>query len=222
MVTIIICEENELVRLGLKAALEEAEDVDILGVYAYADAMLSRMNDIGPDVVVLGNNGNILDRCRTCQEVRTLCPTTKVLTLTEKQKDDELYEIILSGASGNVLTNAGSAEMIRSVGVVACGGLSFESEALIRLLGCIPKQEQVSRLAEINELTQRETVVLALISLGNRNSEIGKKLNISTSTVKSDISHLRQKLLIDSRAELAVYAVRHGVRDELGGFAGEQ
>ena len=215
MVTLVICEENELVRLGLKSALEDAENVDILGTYAYSEGMLSKLTEIKPDVVILGGKGDILDRCRTCYEVRTLCPTTKVLTLTEKHRDDELYKIIISGASGNILTDAGSAEMINSVGVVACGGLNFESEALIRLLGRIPMREQVSSPAEIDKLNRRETAVLSLIAKGYKNSEIGQKLNISTSTVKSDISHLRQKLLIYSRSELAAYAVRHGITQEV-------
>ena len=180
-------------------------------VYADNEEMLSELNRLNPDVLILGGNGSILDRCRICHEVRTRCPTTKVLTLTEKQKDDELYEIILSGASGNVHTNAGSAEMIRSVGVVACGGLNFDSDALIRLLGRITTQRQSGGPHELARLTGRETEVLSLIALGHRNTVIGQMLNVSNSTVKSDLVHIREKLLIDSRTELAAYAVRHGV-----------
>ena len=70
--------------------------------------MLSELSSLNPDVVILGGTEDILARCRICQEVRTLCPTAKVLTLSDKQKDDDLYEIIMAGASGDVLKSSGS------------------------------------------------------------------------------------------------------------------
>ena len=207
----IISEKDEFTRLGLKSALQANEDIGILGDYETDDVMLADLSCLKPDMVILGGTEDILNRCRTCMEVRTLHPAVKVLTLSEKQKDDDLYEIILSGASGDVLKSAGSTEMVRSVGVVACGGLHFESDALIRLLGRTLIQRQSGGPRELARLTGRETQILAFIALGHRNTVIGQMLNVSNSTVKSDLVHIREKLLIDSRTELAAYAVRHGV-----------
>ena len=215
MTTVIISEKDEFTRLGLISALQTKEDIDILGNYDTDDKMLSDLGSLNPDVVILGGTEDILDRCRTCHEVRTLCPTTKVLTLSENQKDDDLHETILSGASGDVLKSSGSAEMVNSVSVVACGGLSFESEALIRLLKRTPRQGHNYRSAQLDELSSRETMVLSLIGFGYRNSEIGEKLNVSTSTVKSDISRIRGKLLIDSRSALVAFAIQHKVTENL-------
>ena len=141
MTTVVISERDEFTRLGLKSALQSNESIEVLGDYDADEMMLSILTSLNPDVVVLGGTEDILDRCRTCLEVRTLCPTAKVLTLSERQKDDDLYEIILSGASGDVLKASGSAEMVRSVGVVACGGLNFDGEALVRLLGLFRDRE---------------------------------------------------------------------------------
>ena len=142
MTTVIISEKDEFTRLGLKSALQANEDMSIVGDYETDDTMLSALTSLSPDVVILGGTEDILARCRVCQEVRTLCPTAKVLTLSDKQKDDDLHEIILSGASGDVLKSAGSEGVVKSVGVVACGGLNFDNDALIRLLGRVPKQRQ--------------------------------------------------------------------------------
>ena len=214
MTTVIISEKDEFTRLGLKSALQAAEDISILGDYEADYLMLSDLNSLNPDVVILGGTEDILERCRTCQEVRTLCPTAKVLTLSEKQEDDDLYEIILSGASGDVLKTAGSAEMVRSVGVVACGGLNFDGEALVRLLGRTPRQRGSARPSGIDELTQRESAIMVLVARGDTNEEIGRRLKLSKFTVRNNISDIRSKFGLKSRAGLAAFAVQHGFLDE--------
>ena len=209
MISVFISERDELTRLGLKAALESNEDIEIVGHYEDDDVMLSELTSLNPDVVILGGTEDILDRCRTCQKVRTRCPDTKVLTLTEKQKDDDLHEIILSGASGNVLRAAGSSEMVRSIGVVACGGLDFENEALIRLLRRLPRQSHKNQMAELGELTERARTIVSLVAQGYTNEEIGQKLNLSKFTIRNSVGEIRGKLNLKSRTELATFAVQH-------------
>ena len=201
--------------MGLKSALQTNEDIGILGDYETDDIMLSELGGLNPDVVILGGTNDILNRCQTCREVRTLCPTAKVLTLSEKQKDDDLYEIILSGASGDVLKSAGGAEMVRSVSVVACDGLTFESEALIRLLGRIPDQGRITSPPGIELLGERERTILALIAKGYSNTEIGKVVNLSKFTVRNNIGEIRSKLNVHTRAELSARAIRYEMADRV-------
>jgi len=162
------------------------------------------------DIVILGGSGNILNRCLACYDIQRACPTAKILTLTEEQRDDELRHLILSGASGCVSTRAGGAEMIRSVGIVANGGLSFERDTISRLVGAVPQQVQSDKSVALDTLTERQTSVLALIAKGRKNREITKELNLSNSTVKSDIAKIKDKLALDTRAELAYHAAQHG------------
>ena len=219
MITVIISEKDEFTRLGLKSALQANEDIGILGDYETDDVMLADLSCLKPDVVILGGTEDILNRCRTCLEVRTLHPAVKVLTLSEKQKDDDLYEIILSGASGDVLKSAGSAEMVRSVGIVACGGLNFDSEALIRLLGRIPRQRGSVQPSGIDELTGREREIMVLVARGDTNEEIGQRLKLSKFTVRNTVSDIRSKFGLKSRAELAGFAVQCGLLDDSERFA---
>lgn len=212
----IIAEKDEFTRLGLRSALQAKEGISILGDYEADEMMLSDLSSLKPDVVILGGTEDILARCRTCQDVRTFCPTAKVLTLSEKQKDDDLYEIILSGASGDVLKSAGSAEMVRSVGVVACGGLNFEGDALIRLLGRIPRQRDEIQSSELYELSERGRTIVTLVAQGYSNSEIGESLNLSKFTVRNIIGEIRSKFGLKSRTQLASFAFEHRLVDSTG------
>jgi len=146
----------------------------------------------------------------SARKVRTLCPGAKVLTLSEKQKDDDLYEIILSGASGDVLKSAGSAEMVRSVAVVACGGLNFERDALTRLLGRIPRQQD-TQSSEIYSLSERDRKIVTLVAQGYSNGEIGERLKLSKFTVRNIVGDIRNKFGLRSRTELATFAVEHRI-----------
>ena len=133
----IITEKNDVIRTGLKAAIEETDIAEVIGDYASVGEMLPYLKSLTPDVVILGGSGNILNRCLACYEIQSASPTTKTLTLTEEQRDDELRHLILSGASGCVTTSAGGAEIARSVGMVADGGMSFDNAAIVRLVGRI-------------------------------------------------------------------------------------
>ena len=213
MTSVIISEKDEFTRLGLKSALQATKDISILGDYETDEMMLSDLGSLDPDVVILGGTEDILERCRTCLKVRTLRPTAKVLTVSEKQRDDDLYEIILSGASGDVLKSAGSAEMIRSVGVVACGGLNFENDALIRLLGRIPRQQADVISSNLHELNERDRTIVTLVAQGHSNVEIGERLKLSKFTVRNIVGDIRSKFGLKSRTELATFAVEHRLVD---------
>ena len=215
LLNLIIAEENEIIRFGMKNALEETEGVDVIGEYASVDDMMSALSRLKPDVVILGGNIDFHARCQACNDVRDVSAGTRVITLFEKYQDDELREIILSGASGCVLTSAGKAGIIKSVGIVANGGLSFDNDALIRILGQAPKLRPNAGSTEIDALTERQTLVLSLIAQGYKNRDIAERLNISNSTVKSDIARIKDKLALDSRAQLAAYAERRGILDDL-------
>lgn len=216
MVTVIISEGNELIRLGLKAALQTSEDIEVVADYADAEMMLADLKNLEANVVILGGPEDIVERCRICLEVLALHPTTKVLALTEKRKDDDLYEIILSGASGEVLKTADSAEMVRSIGVVACGGLNFDSESLVRLLGRIPSRRVHAQQSMMDGLTDRERAIMVLVARGDTNEEIGHRLKLSKFTARNNVRDIRNKFGLRSRVELATFAVRHGFLNDSG------
>ena len=210
MITSIITEENELIRSALKSALQESGAADVIGDYARADEMALDLSRLKPDVVIVGGIGSLAERCLACNDIRDVSPNTRILTVFEKYEDDELREIILSGASGCVLTGAGKAEIIRSVGILANGGFSFDSDALIRLVGRVPERRD-DKPAALDGLTERQVAVLSMIARGSKNREIAQELHVSPSTIKSDIRRIKDKLTLDTRAQLGGYAERCGL-----------
>ena len=214
MITLIISERNELMRLGLKAACEASTCIEVVGDYATADDMLPELNGLKPDVVVLGTQGSIIERRRICAEMRKLSPKTRILALTEDSGDDDLHDIILSGVSGSVAKDASGAEILKSVRVVARGGLHFENDALLRLFGRIPGRQRDDRSHALDKLTERERAILSLVAQGRSDVEIGRKLNLSRFTVRNRIVEMRNKLAMETRQHLVAYAIRHGALDE--------
>ena len=205
MVKLVIVEENEIILLGLKAALEDCEDIDLLGVYSRTDELLSNLERLKPEVILLGGNGTTTQNCR---KILGSFPETRVLPLDEEGNDYELYELFLSGAAGLLPKDVGKDEVARSVAIVAKGGLCLERETLKRLLERLPQPLKDDEVKEFKTLTDREKTVLAMVTQGYRNEEIGRSLNISKSTVRNCISRLRSKMYVDSRTELMSAGMR--------------
>ena len=222
MITSIVTEENELIRHGLKDALEETNAAEVIGDYSYADDMMPELSRLQPDVVILGGIGSLDERCRACNKIQDLSPGTRILTLFEKQQDNELHQIIMAGATGCVLTSAGKAQIVRSVGIVANGGLSFDRDTIIRLVARGREQLFDDEPAALDELTERERIIMALVAQDYSNEEIGQKLNLSKFTVRNNIVEIRSKLNVNSRLQLATFAVRYGLLDEPGIISGNE
>ncbi|MXY46835.1 MAG: response regulator transcription factor [Chloroflexi bacterium] len=193
--------------------MKETNVAEVIGDYASVADMLPHLSRLKPDVVILGESGNILNRCLACYEIQSVCPTAKILTLTEEHQDDELRHLILSGASGGISTRAGGAELVKSVGIVANGGMDFDSDALKRLMGRVPRQVQSDKPAALDALTERERAIMTLVAQDYTNEEIGQRLNLSKFTVRNSIVEMRSKLNIKSKTGLAVFAVQHGLLD---------
>ena len=205
--TVIITEKNDVIRTGLKAAIEETDIAEVIGDYASVGEMLPYLKSLTPDVVILSGSGNILNRCLACYEIQSASPTTKTLTLTEEQRDDELRHLILSGASGCVTTSAGGAEIARSVGMVADGGWRHEFRQCRHRSagGANPNRWSGDKPAALDDLTERERAILSVVGEGCSNEEIAQRLNLSKFTVRNNIAEIRSKLNVQTRSKLTAY-----------------
>ena len=112
--------------------------------------------------------------------------------------------------------------MVRGVSVVSCGGLNFEGDALRRLIEQVPKQPLDDRNSILDEITEREWLILALIAQGRSNAEIGQDLNVSRYTIRNNVAKIRDKLEITSRYGLVAFAITNGITTELEAKAFKQ
>lgn len=210
MVTLVIVEQQELVRLGLSAVLRREEHIEVLGDYGNSGEMMRNLAGLNPDVVVI-SAAEVTTDGGICHEIRKLAPSSNILVLTDERRDDELLEIILSGASAYHTKQTSCGDLLKTIEIVATGGACFETDSLARLLKPLQGLQAPGTAGDANRLSDREKTILALLAKGYSNGEIGDRLFISKSTVRNGITQIRNKLNINSRTQLAVYAVQRGI-----------
>src|SRR5512137_718362 len=193
---ILLVDDHEVVRLGLKALLERHPNFEVVSEASNAREAVERVAAFSPDVVVMdirlpGGSG-----IEACQEIVDKYPDTKVIMLTSYAEDEMLFSAIRAGAAGYVLKQIGGEDLVRAIEAV--GRAAREEEA-----------------SAFSALTQQERHVLMLVSEGKTNREIAKALFLGEGTVRNYVSSILSKLGVSNRAEAAAYAVEHNLKDYL-------
>jgi len=206
-ITVFLVDDHEIVRRGLRDLLEAEPDLEVVGEAATAAEAPGRIHALDPDVAVLDvrlPDGNGVEVCR---EVRSLHPRTACLMLTSFSDDEALFDAIMAGASGYLLKQIRSNDLVKAVRSVA-GGASLLDPALtskvLERLRRGPVEDE--RLAA---LTGQEHRILELITEGLTNRQIGERLHLAEKTVKNYVTNVLSKMGMTRRTEAAVYAARH-------------
>ena len=215
MIRLAIIDDNSMLRLGLSTALESGCGIDLVGVFDLADQFMSEIENLKPDLVLMGMKWPAMSRIGVCRNIRRASPATQVLMLAAEVRDEEVLASIMAGASGYIAMNSRRSELIRAVHIIAGGGSYFESDVVDRVIGRLREMHSVADMERPDRLTEREVVILNMIAEGFSNEEIGESLGISHRTVRNNITELRTKLDLHSRAQLAAYAVRREILYEL-------
>lgn len=209
MVKVMIVDDYELVREGIKRLIEFDGDICVADEACDGEECLGKIRSVKPDVVLLdinmpGKNGfEILKELRS----RKNCP--KILMLTVYSEVEYLIKAIDMGADGYVLKDADSRELIRAVHIIN-GGEKFIQPSLIPMLNSRLIARDIDK-EKIDFLSKRELEVLKLASVGLLNKEIGEKLDISERTVKNHMANIFRKLDCSDRTQAAVFSIRNGL-----------
>ena len=201
VIRLVLVDDHELVRHGLKALIEAEPDLEVVGEAATAEEAVRRIGFDEPDVVVLDldlPDGSGIDVCR---QVQTLSPTSRVLILTAFADEGALVAARRAGARGFVLKRVHDFDLVAVIRRVASGGLAFDNA---------PDTESVQRTKDplLARLTEREKIILAQIAEGKTNREIADDLYLAEKTVKNYVSNLLMKMGIRHRAGAAAHLVR--------------
>jgi two-component system response regulator NreC len=213
VIRLLIVDDHQLVRSGLRRLLESEEDMtveDEAGT-AYDGVRLARLHK--PDVILLDvvmPGGSGLD---AIPEIREAAPEAKILTLSMQDDPSYVRQAFAAGASGYVLKEAADDELLAAVREVAAGGSYVDPQLGARLAAA-----DAAALSEeaADPLTDREREVLRLLALGHTNQEIAQMLYLSVRTAETHRARIMQKLRLSTRAELVRYAIDHGVLAEDG------
>jgi DNA-binding NarL/FixJ family response regulator len=216
MTTVLIVDDQAMVREGFGALLETQPDITVLGSAPDGAQGVAEARRLDPDVVLMDIRMPVLDglaATRVLLDTATDVPRPKVLMLTTFDLDDYVYEALRAGASGFLLKDAPAAELVRAVRVVAAGEALLAPSVTRRLIAEFarrPRPGQV-RPAALDTLTAREIEVLTLIARGLSNSEIAQTLVVAEQTVKTHVSRILMKLDRRDRAQAVVYAYESGL-----------
>jgi two-component system, NarL family, response regulator DevR len=204
LIRVVLVDDHEVVRVGLRELLEEQPDVVVIGEAGTAAEAIRRLPALRPNVAILDArlpDGSGIDVCR---EIRSVDPSIAVLVLTSYDDDEALLAAILAGASGYVLKQIRAADLVAVVRRVATGESVLEPMAAQRVRDRLRAGDRVPQ--ELRHLTQQERRVLDCIAEGMTNRQIGDRLSLAEKTVKNYVSSVLAKLGVERRTQAAVLA----------------
>ncbi len=210
---ILLVDDHEVVRLGLKALLERHPQFDIIGEASSAREAIELVANYHPDVVVMDIRLPGTSGIEACEEITSRFPETRVLMLTSYAEDEMLFSAIRAGASGYVLKQIGGEELVRALEAVARGEALLDPAVTQRVFQEVRRAVKEEEASAFAHLSQQEKHVLLLVSEGKTNREIAKALFLGEGTVRNYVSSILSKLGVSNRAEAAAYAVEHNLRE---------
>jgi len=210
---IILVDDHELVRIGLKSLLERHPQFDVVGEAGSAREALEQVESLKPDVVVMDIRLPGTSGIDACEQIVNQFPETKVLMLTSYAEDEMLFSAIRAGASGYVLKQIGSEELIKAIEAVGRGEALLDPAVTQRVFQEVRRAVKEEEASAFSHLSQQEKHVLLLVSEGKTNREIAKNLFLGEGTVRNYVSSILSKLNVNNRAEAAAYAVQHSLRE---------
>ena len=212
---IIIVDDHEVVRIGLRSLLDQYPQYDVVSEAANAKEAINQVETYHPDVVLMDIRLPGKSGIDACEEIKRISPETKVLMLTSYAEDEMLFSAIKAGASGYVLKQIDSEGLIKSLDAVARGEASLDPAVTQRVFQEVRKAVKEEEAASFVSLSQQEKMVLKLVSEGKTNREIAQSLYLGEGTVRNYVSSILSKLGVSNRAEAAAYAVEHNLKEYL-------
>ena len=208
MTRIMLVDDHEMVRTGVRVLLESTDDLQVVGEAATAGEALDLARTLIPDVVVLDIGLPDDSGINVCRDLRAMDPRIHVLILTSLCDDQAMLDAVLAGASGYVLKQIRGNDLVASIRRVAAGESLLDAEMTETIRRRINEvtEEPGERLAR---LTPTEERILGMIADGMTNRAIGDRLHLTEKTVKNYVSTLMAKLEVPRRAGAAAYWAEH-------------
>jgi two-component system, NarL family, response regulator DevR len=205
----MLVDDHEVVRDGVRALLETAEDIVICAEAGTVRAAIDEAERSRPDVVVMDvrlADGSGIEATR---EIRARRPATQVLMLTSFADDEALFASIMAGASGYVLKQIQGTEIVKAIREVGAGKSLLDPEVTKSVLDRLRRGKHLMKDEKLARLSPQEERILALVADGRTNKQIGEELGLAEKTVKNYVSSILSKLEVGRRAEAAAYMARH-------------
>ena len=206
---VMLVDDHEIVRDGIKAMLDVEDDIIVTAQAGTVRDAVDEAHRTRPDVVVMDvrlADGSGIEATR---EIRADHPETRVLMLTSFADDEALFASIMAGASGYVLKQVKSGDLLRAIRAVGAGDSLLDPSVTSAVLDRLRRGKHLMKDEKLARLSPQEERILTLVADGRTNKEIGDELRLAEKTVKNYVSSILSKLEVARRAEAAAYLARH-------------
>ena len=225
-IRVLIVDDHQVVRRGLRTFLELQDDIEVAGEAGDGQAGVEEASRLEPDVVLMDIVMPRLDGIEATRRIKEHAPGIGVIALTSFAGDDQVLPALEAGASSYLLKDVTPEDLVEAIRAVHRGEPRLHPDALRKVMEAAmgpPAGEARPPAASPppGDLTERELEVVALVAQGLSNREIAESFVISEKTVKTHIGHILAKLELKDRTQLAIYAIRHGLAGDDPGPGGD-
>lgn len=214
MIRIVLADDHEIVRSGLKMLIESAPDMKVVGEAADGEQAYELVAREKPDILLMdismppGQSGLV-----ACGRITQDHPNTRIIVVTMFAEPEYLYFTLQGGAAGYLLKNSSSEELVSAIRMVQGGGTYIHPKMVESLTRQLFSSSGEGEDVSYKQLTTRELEILQLLARGHTNKEISEKIYLSIKTVEAHRSKIYAKLGFKTRADLVAYAIRHKLLD---------
>ena len=213
---VMLVDDHEIMRDGLREVLERSGDFEVVGQAGDGDAAVRVARNLKPDVIIMDVMMPLKNGIEACREITELLPETRVLILTASSEEDAVMEAVAAGATGYLQKYSGKEVLLRTVRDVADGEYRIPADAIRRVFAGIRAASEQNNAPEPGRLTAREREILTLFTQGLSYAAIAEARGNKPLTIRNAIYGIQDKLGIETKQELAVWAVRNGLLDDSG------
>jgi NarL family two-component system response regulator LiaR len=209
-ISVLIVDDHEIVRRGIRAYLETQPDFNVIGEAASGEEAIQMALNLVPDVVLMDLILPGLDGVESTRRIKNLSPRTQIVVLTSYHEDEHIFPALKAGATAYILKDIRMDRLAEALHKAVNGEVTLHPRVAARVLQNIRGEREEER-NPYTELTERELEVLKLLANGLSNSRIAEQLFISENTVKGHISNILSKLHLADRTQAAAFAWREGI-----------
>ncbi|HEY5734217.1 MAG TPA: response regulator transcription factor [Gammaproteobacteria bacterium] len=210
LITILLVDDHEVVRQGVRAFLETHPEFDVVGEANNGIEAVTMVEEYVPDVVLMDLIMPGMDGVEATRLIKTVSPRTQIVVLTSYHEDEHIFPALKAGAISYLLKDVKMDELAEAIKKAALGNAVLHPHVAARVIEEIQGKKE-DEFKPHSDLTNREMEILKLIAEGSSNSEISDRLVISMHTVKGHVSNILSKLHLADRTQAAVYAWQKGV-----------
>jgi NarL family two-component system response regulator LiaR len=218
-IRVLIVDDHAIVRKGVKALLDEVENIDVIGEASNGSEAVDQTASLQPDVILMDLEMPIMDGVEAIAQITKKHDQTRIIALTSFATDDKVFPAIKSGALGYILKDSEPEKLIEAIRQVQKGEPSLDPIIARKVLSEL--RHPIKQSAPSDPLTDREVEVLGLVAKGLSNQEIAERLSIAEVTARTHVSHILSKLHLANRVQAALYALRENLaslEDEQGEY----